>query len=135
MQRFTIVGLTIFVAIAVPLAPASALSKVVATYHYDNLRTGWNRSETILTPANVGPSTFGVLSKVVLDDQVDAQPLVVPSQQIIAGSFTLGSPGTYEVVYVATEANTVYAINSANGAVLAKSLSGKIILDCIAFLT
>ncbi|HEY8031410.1 MAG TPA: hypothetical protein VIF02_03250 [Methylocella sp.] len=129
MQRFTILGLTIVAAIALPLAPARALSKVVATYHYDNLRTGWNRNETILTPANVGPSTFGVLSKVVLDDQVDAQPLVVPSQQIIAGSFTLGSPGTYEVVYVATEANTVYAINSANGAVLAKRNLGTAVLN------
>ncbi len=119
-----ILGLTIVAAIALPLAPARALSKVVATYHYDNLRTGWNSSETILTPANVGPSTFGVLSKVVLDEQVDAQPLVVPNQQIIAGTFTLGSPGTYEVVYVATEANTVYAINSANGAVLAKRTLG-----------
>ncbi len=124
MQRFTILGLMIFAAIALPLAPARALSKLVTTYHYDNLRSGWNRNETTLTPANVGSSTFGVLSKVVLDEQVDAQPLVVPNQQIIAGTFTLGSPGTYEVVYVATEANTVYAINSANGAVLAKRTLG-----------
>ncbi len=129
MQRFTILGLAIVAAIALPLAPARALSKVVATYHYDNLRTGWNRSETILTAANVGPSTFGVLSKVVLDEQVDAQPLVVPNQQITAGTFTLGSPGTYEVVYVATEANTVYAINSANGSVLVKRTLGTPVLN------
>ena len=33
----------------------------VTTYHYDNYRTGWNSNETILTPANVNPSSFGLL--------------------------------------------------------------------------
>jgi hypothetical protein len=46
------------------------------TYHYDNYRTGWNSQESVLTPANVGSSSFGLLKKVALDDQVDAQPLV-----------------------------------------------------------
>jgi hypothetical protein len=55
-----------------------------------------------------------VLAQVALDDQVDAQPLVVPNQQITAGP----TPGTYQVVYVATESNTIYAINAATGAVL-----------------
>ena len=49
----------------------------------------------------------------MLDSQVDAQPLVVPHQQI--NGLT---PGNYLVVYVATEANTIYAINAANGKVL-----------------
>jgi hypothetical protein len=88
----------------------------VATYHYDNQRTGWNGNETKLTPANVGSTSFGVLAEVVLDDQVDAQPLVVPNQQITAGP----TPGAYQVVYVATEANTIYAIRASNGAVLLK---------------
>jgi hypothetical protein len=114
MKRSAIIGLTLFTAIAVATAPASAKPFGVYTYHYDNLRTGWNPSETKLTPANVKPTSFGVLAQVALDDQVDAQPLVVPNQQITAGP----TPGTYQVVYVATEANTVYAINAANGAVL-----------------
>jgi hypothetical protein len=45
----------------------------VTTYHYDNNRTGWNKHETVLTPANVGTSSFGWLRTVVLDDQVDAR--------------------------------------------------------------
>jgi hypothetical protein len=49
----------------------------------------------------------------VLDSQADAQPLVVPHQQINGLK-----PGNYLVVYVATEANTIYAINAANGKVL-----------------
>ena len=114
MKRSVIIGLTLFTAIPVATAPALAQQFGVYTYHYDNLRTGWNPSETTLTPTNVGPTSFGVLAQVALDDQVDAQPLVVPNQQITAGL----TPGTYQVVYVATEANTVYAINAANGAVL-----------------
>ncbi len=110
MRRSAIIGLAIFGAIAIPTAPAVAL---VATYHYDNHRSGWNQNETTLTPANVGPTSFGVLAQVVLDSQVDAQPLVVPHQQI--NGLT---PGNYLVVYVATEANTIYAINAANGKVL-----------------
>ena len=38
---------------------ASASTVNVVTYHYDNLRTGQNLSETILTPANVNSTTFG----------------------------------------------------------------------------
>lgn len=111
MKRCAIIGLTLLPAITVPTAAAMAQ---VATYHYDNQRTGWNRNETMLTAANVGNASFGVLAQVVLDDQVDAQPLVVLNQQITAGP----TPGTYQVIYVATEANTIYAIRASNGAVL-----------------
>jgi hypothetical protein len=114
MKCSAIIGLTLFGAVAVATAPAMAQKRAVATYHYDNQRTGWNGNETKLTPANVGSPSFGVLAEVVLDDQVDAQPLVVPNQQITAGP----TPGAYQVVYVATEANTIYAISASNGAVL-----------------
>ena len=116
MKPCAIIGLTPLAAIAIAIAPAVASKLVVATYHYNNQRTGWNGNETTLTQANVGSISFGVLSEVVLDDQVDAQPLVVPNQQITAGP----TPGAYQVVYVATEANTIYAIRASNGAVLLK---------------
>jgi len=86
----------------------------VTTYHYDTYRTGWNQNESLLTPANVGMATFGLLETVKLDDQVDAQPLVMPGVQITAGSYQ----GTHDVVYVATENNTVYAIDVHSGTVL-----------------
>jgi hypothetical protein len=86
----------------------------VTTYHYDTYRTGWNSSETVLTPANVNSSQFGLLTTVKLDDQVDAQPLLVPSVNITAGS----NQGTHDVVYVVTENNTVYAIDANAGTVL-----------------
>jgi hypothetical protein len=95
--------------------PHRALGQAqVTTYHYDNNRTGWNQNETVLTPANVTASTFGVLQQVTLDDQVDAQPLVIPGVLITAGSFV----GTHDVVYVATENNSVYAIDVHSGTVL-----------------
>jgi hypothetical protein len=87
----------------------------VTTYHYDNLRTGWNDHERRLKPGNVSSSHFGLLyPPVTLDDQVDAQPLVVPDQRITTGP----TPGRYDVVYVATESNTVYAIDAATGSIL-----------------
>jgi hypothetical protein len=86
----------------------------ITTYHYDTYRTGWNQNEATLTPANVGNATFGLLQTVKLDDQVDAQPLVMPGVQITAGNYQ----GTHDVVYVATENNTVYAVDVNTGTVL-----------------
>ena len=86
----------------------------VTTYHYDNYRTGWNSNETTLTVAALQTSAFAVLGKVALDDQVDAQPLVVPGVTIKAGKFK----GLHDVVYVATDNNSIYAIDAITGKVL-----------------
>ena len=94
----------------VPLAAYAQTTPIaVTTYHYNTLRTGWNSAETILS-AKSFPSTFGVLQTVALDDQVDAQPLLVPGLQIAGG--------THDVLYVVTENNTVYAIDANSGAIL-----------------
>jgi len=107
------------------LIMASALAAVaqtsVTTYHYDNYRTGWNSAESQLTPANVGTTKFGLLHTVKLDDQVDAQPLVVPGVNITAGTH----PGKHDVVYVVTENDTVYAIDATAGTVLLTKSLGK----------
>jgi outer membrane protein assembly factor BamB len=98
-----------------PRLNASALqappSLSVTTYHFDNRRNGWNNAESVLTPANVGSSSFNLLHSVSLDEQVDAQPLILASQAI-AGQ------GTHDVVYVATDNNSIYAIDATTGAVL-----------------
>jgi hypothetical protein len=86
----------------------------VTTYHYDNFRTGWNSKETALTVSAVHGTAFGVLKTVPLDDQVDAQPLVVPGVNITAGRYK----GLHDVVYVATDNNSIYAIDIASGKVL-----------------
>jgi hypothetical protein len=92
----------------------AAAQTAVTTYHNDNYRTGWNSTETVLTPSNVNASQFGLLATVTLDDQVDAQPLVVPGVTITAGSYQ----GVHNVVYVVTGNDTVYAIDANVGTVL-----------------
>ena len=96
------------------LALLAGCGKVsVATYHNDTLRTGWNEFEKHLTHANVNSTSLTVIP-VPLDDEVDAQPLIVPNVHITAGS----KKGKHDVVYVATEHNTIYAIDASSGQIL-----------------
>jgi hypothetical protein len=89
---------------------ASASTVNVVTYHYDNLRTGQNLNETILTPANVNSTTFGKLGAFAVDGLVDAQPLYL-------SAVAIPTVGTKNVLYVATENDSVYAFDadSVNG--------------------
>jgi hypothetical protein len=70
------------------LAPAAGLF----TYHGDNLNTGRDTSEPLLTPASVTPASFGKRFAAV-DGQLYAQPLAVPDVRITAGT----SSGVHDV--------------------------------------
>jgi hypothetical protein len=111
----------------VPMVGSGAAGTAVTTYHYDNLRTGWDLTETVLTTTSVNQQSFQLLHTVQLDaevyDQVDAQPLFVPSQYIAPNS---DSPmgGTYDVVFVATESNNVYAIDASAGVIVNRKSLG-----------
>jgi outer membrane protein assembly factor BamB len=83
----------------------------VLTYHNDNARTGQCLGETILTPGNVNSSTFGKLFGLSVDGKVDAQPLYK------AGLSMLGQ-GLRNVLYVATEHDSVYAFDADTGEIL-----------------
>ncbi len=88
----------------------------MTTYHYDNASTGQNLLETQLTPANVNATTFGKLLTTSVDGQVYAQPLYLAQVNMMAGT----SLGLHNVAYVATEHDSLYAIDTNNGAVLWK---------------
>src|SRR5690242_1659637 len=92
-------------------APSLAAAIPILTYHYNNARTGTNTSETILTPANVNVNRFGKLFSVPVDSGIYAQPLYVPN-------LTIPGKGTHNVVYVATQYNSLYALDADNGALV-----------------
>jgi regulation of enolase protein 1 (concanavalin A-like superfamily) len=84
---------------------------IVGTYHNDNSRSGLNANETILTTINVNKSQFGKLFSVTLDGAVYTQPLYVAN--VAVPGF-----GTRNVIYVATEHDTVYGIDADTGIIL-----------------
>ena len=91
----------------------------ITQYHVDSQSTGANLTETQLTPSNVNAADFGQLYNTPLDGQVYAEPLVMTNVTIAAGPNTVGTPGTYDsVVFVATQNDSLYAINAADGTIL-----------------
>src|SRR3984957_18361224 len=89
--------------------PAAAGTDVL-TYKNDLNRSGQNLTEATLTPANVTSSTFGLLRNLPVDGKVDAQPLYV-SRLSVSGS-------QHNVLFAATEHDSVYAFDADTGSVL-----------------
>jgi hypothetical protein len=77
------------------------------TSHSDNARSNANTNETLLAPSNVNQYSFGHLFSFPVDYEVMAQPLYIPNVNIGGQS--------HNVVYVATQADSVYAIDADTG--------------------
>jgi PQQ-like domain len=77
----------------------------VLTHHNDNTRSGLNPNEIILTPSNVNVNTFGKLFTQNVDGAIIGQPLY-------ASNVLMSDGLIHNVVYVATQNNTVYAFDA-----------------------
>jgi outer membrane protein assembly factor BamB len=83
----------------------------VTTWHNDDARSGVNPNESVLSPSNVNATDFGKLFEIPVDGQVFAQPLYLSGVEI-------PGKGTHNVVYIATEHDSVYACDADDGSVL-----------------
>jgi hypothetical protein len=77
----------------------------ILTAQYDNARTGVILTETTLTPTNVNVGRFGKIFSLRVDGDVYAQPLFVPRVEI-------PGKGIHNVIFVATEHDSVYAFDA-----------------------
>lgn len=91
---------------AATVSAASTPGVNVTTWHYDNNRDGLNPNETKLTPANVTASSFGKLYSFQTDGYAYAEPLLMSNVTI--------NGATHNVLYVATENDSVYAFDADN---------------------
>lgn len=94
----------VFVLLLASLLSLTARAQVL-TSQYDNARTGSDLHETILSPQNVNARQFGKLFVFHVDGAVYAQPLYVPGLDI-------PGKGKHNVVFVATEHDSVYAFDA-----------------------
>jgi hypothetical protein len=92
------------------VTPVTPVATDMATFKFDQGRTGQNPNESTLTLANVNSASFGLLRSLAVDGKVDAQPLYLSKLAIGASS--------HNVVYVATENDSVYAFDADSGASL-----------------
>jgi len=80
----------------------------VLSYHNDAFHSGQNLAETALTPANVNLATFGLLFTLPGDGSVDGQPLYV-------SGLNMPGRGPTNVLFAATEHDSVYAFDADHG--------------------
>ena len=93
-----------------PSGPVPLQGTDVLTYKYDHARSGQNVTESVLTLANVNSSSFGLQRLLMVDGNVDAQPLYLSALSV--------QGVTHNVVFVATENDSVYAFDAGSGALL-----------------
>ena len=104
------VGRICLVLLAAVLPTSSQIA--LTTERYDSSRTGANLNEGTLTTSNVNSAQFGKLYSYSVEGSVYAQPLYVPN-------LNLPGRGTYNVLFVVTMNDVVYALdadsNTTNG--------------------
>jgi hypothetical protein len=82
-----------------------ALSYALLTNRNDNVRSGVNLSESVLTPAAVGGGHFGLLFSRTVDAQIYGQPLYMSGLAMPDGM-------SHNVVFVTTSHDSIYAFDA-----------------------
>jgi hypothetical protein len=95
-------GVTESVSITVT-APTPGVTNI-PTWHVDTNRSGLNAQETALAPANVTPQSFGKKFSYLVDGYAYAEPLLISNVAV--------NGAVHNVLYVATEADSVYAFDA-----------------------
>src|SRR5690348_10507781 len=96
---------------------------IVLTWRYDLTHAGQNTNETALTPENVNATTFGKLFSMAVDGSVYAQPLYV-------NELTMSDGQVHNVLFVATEHDSIYAFDAdSNGGTNANPIWKITLLD------
>lgn len=102
MWRMNSKNLLLFVSVLFLAFPSPRSGADVLTQRNDNSRSGLNLTEFTLTPSSLkSPGSFGKLYFRLLDANAYAQPLYVSGLET--------QQGKRDVIFVATENNTVYA--------------------------
>src|SRR4051812_1981865 len=99
MSLFTRTRVVVLSAVLVPASTLLAQGVDIWTVGVNNTRQGWNRFETVLTPANV--SRLKKTREFTVDEKIDVSPLVVADK-----------------LYVFTMTNTAYIFDVNSGAQL-----------------
>jgi hypothetical protein len=112
-------GAVLLSAVGLSIVSGSAVMSVglpdVVTYHNDVARTGLYPNEIALAPSRVTAADFGKTRFYATDGKVDAQPLFLSA----VGVPSAAAPRN--VLYVATEHDSVYAFDADTGATLWKT--------------
>jgi hypothetical protein len=99
------------------LAGTFARATNVLSYHNDLVSSGVNSTETVLTPAGLTTTAFSKRFTASVDGQIYTQPLYLAGVTVTGGT----QPGLHNLVFVATQHDSLYAIDASSGAIVWKT--------------
>lgn len=104
LRKFTVLS-ALMLPLLASLSQTSYAQINILTQRYDNSRSGRNWREAQLNVSNVNQKQFGKLFSRSVDGEIYAQPLIV-------SGVDMSGQGKRNVVYIATEHNSVYAFDA-----------------------